>query len=206
MVREAEPVAVENPKSGVIHLKQKRRFESHHTRTVCGWEYQLVNPYPKHKLAYEEDFGENLKDLKEYINCTQCRDTYCFAALFSGVLSHSEEESYKKWQEKSSYETSTSERSEERPSYPMIDTLLGSPYYEADATTRLGMSLVLSGEWILYLRVDGQLCWVPKRAIDHTDINFELTDLDVTDYYCQHRVFVGNPYGRDLLCLFCEER
>lgn len=37
-----------------------------------------------------------------------------------------------------------------------------------------------------------------------TDILFDESDLDEPDYYCEHGTFIGNPYGGDYLCHWCE--
>ena len=38
-----------------------------------------------------------------------------------------------------------------------------------------------------------------------TDPMFDESDLDVPDYYCVHGTFLGNPYGADYMCGWCED-
>jgi hypothetical protein len=37
-----------------------------------------------------------------------------------------------------------------------------------------------------------------------TDPLFDTSDLDDSRYYCAHGTFIGNPYGADYLCHYCE--
>lgn len=34
---------------------------------------------------------------------------------------------------------------------------------------------------------------------------FDPSDLHNEDYYCKHGTFIGNPFGADYLCGFCEQ-
>lgn len=37
-----------------------------------------------------------------------------------------------------------------------------------------------------------------------TDPFFDESDLDNPSYYCRHGTFIGNPYGADYMCGWCE--
>lgn len=37
-----------------------------------------------------------------------------------------------------------------------------------------------------------------------TDPMFDPSDLEEPDYYCRHGRFIGNPYGADYMCFYCE--
>ncbi len=38
-----------------------------------------------------------------------------------------------------------------------------------------------------------------------SDPLYDPTDRDVPEYYCIHGTFIGNPYGADYMCGWCED-